>query len=68
VDWIFSTTQVGANFQVTIHRAEGRALIAVAASTLKAGTETSFWVGPGTYFLRVNSHGGDWKIAVQDLR
>ena len=23
--------------------------------------------GPGTYFLRINSSGGDWKIGVQDL-
>jgi hypothetical protein len=29
---------------------------------------TSFWAGPGTYFLRINSSGGDWKVGIQDLR
>ena len=39
----------------------------VTANTQKGGADTSFWAGPGMYFLKVNSAGGDWKLDVQDL-
>jgi hypothetical protein len=67
VDWMFSPAPAGGNLQVFIYRADGRLLVALAASS-KGGSDTSFWAGPGKYFLRINSAGGDWKIDVQDLR
>jgi hypothetical protein len=67
VDWMFSPGRAGGNFQVFIYRADGRLLANLAASS-NGGTDTSFWAGPGKYFLRINSTGGDWKIDVQDLR
>ncbi len=68
VDWIFSPGQTGGLFQVFIYRSDGRVLMNLAALNQKGGTDTSFWAGPGKYFLRVNSNGGDWKLDVQDLR
>jgi hypothetical protein len=68
VDWMFSPAQSGALFQVFIYRADGRLLMNLAANSQKGGSDTSFWAGPGKYFLRVNSAGGDWKLDVQDLR
>jgi hypothetical protein len=67
VDWMFSPAPAGGNFQVFIYRADGRLLVTLAASS-KGGSDTSFWAGPGKYFLRINSTGGDWKLDVQDLR
>jgi hypothetical protein len=67
VDWIFSPTHSGASFQVYIYRADGRLLLQQAANTV-GGSDTTFWFGPGKYFLRVNSSEGDWKLDVQDLR
>jgi len=67
VDWIFSPAQTGGLFQVFIYRSDGRVLMNLAALNQKGGTDTSFWAGPGKYFLRVNSNGGDWKLDVQDL-
>ena len=67
VDWMFSPAQTGGLFQVFIYRSDGRVLMDLAALSQKGGTDTSFWVGPGKYFLRVNSNGGDWKLDVQDL-
>lgn len=68
VDWIFNPTQTGGAFQVYIYSAEGRLLQNLAASVQKGGADSSFWLGPGTYFLKVTSSGGDWKLDVQDLR
>ena len=68
VDWIFSPAQTGGLFQVFIYRSDGRVLMDLAALNQKGGTDTSFWLGPGKYFLRINSNGGDWKLDVQDLR
>lgn len=67
VDWMFSPAQTGGLFQVFIYRSDGRVLMDLAALNQKGGTDTSFWAGPGKYFLRVNSNGGDWKLDVQDL-
>ncbi len=67
VDWMFSPAQSGGLFQVFIYRSDGRLLMNLAALNQKGGTDTSFWAGPGKYFLRVNSNGGDWKLDVQDL-
>jgi hypothetical protein len=68
VDWIFSpASSSGSVFQVFIYGADGRQLLNMAANNQKGGSDTSFWAGPGTYFLKVNSSGGDWKIGVQDL-
>jgi hypothetical protein len=67
VDWMFSPAAAGGNLQVFIYRADGRLLANLAGST-KGGSDTSFWAGPGKYFLRINSTGGDWKIDVQDLK
>ncbi len=68
VDWMFSPAQTGGIFQVFIYRADGRLLMNLAANNQRGGTDTSFWAGPGKYFLRINSGGGDWKVGVQDLR
>lgn len=66
VDWLFSPTSANGAFQVFIYASDGRTLMNMAANS-KGGTDTSFWAGPGTYFLRINSNGGDWKVDVQDL-
>ena len=68
VDWIFSpAAATGGVFQVFIYSADGRQLMNLAANSQKGGSDTSFWAGPGTYFLKINSSGGDWKVGVQDL-
>jgi hypothetical protein len=66
VDWIFSPTSSAGTFQVFIYASDGVTLMQMAASS-KGGSDTTFWAGPGTYFLRINSTGGDWKVGVQDL-
>ena len=43
-------------------------LMNIATNTAIGGPDTSFWTGAGTYFLKVNSSGGDWKLDVQDYR
>lgn len=69
VDWIFSpSSSAGGVFQIYIYSADGRQLMNLAANSQKGGSDTSFWAGPGTYFLRINSSGGDWKVGIQDLR
>jgi Tol biopolymer transport system component len=67
VDWIFSPSASGGQLQIFIYRADGKILASLAANE-RGGAGTSFWAGPGKYFLRVNATGGDWKIDVQDLR
>jgi hypothetical protein len=66
VDWLFTPTQPGATLQVLIY-SPGGVLLQVAANTHLSGADTSFWTGAGTYYLKVNSIGGDWKLDVQDL-
>lgn len=68
VDWLYNPPQSGGIFQVFIYSADGALLMDVAANTQKSGPDSSFWAGPGTYFLKINSTGGDWKLDVQDLR
>jgi len=68
VDWIFSPAQTGGILQVFIYRADGRLLMNLAVNNEKSGSSSTFWTGPGTYFLKIGSSGGDWKVAVQDLR
>lgn len=67
IDWIFNPVQ-GGILQVFIYQSNGRLLLNLAANAQKSGSDTSFWAGAGTYLLKVNSSGGDWKIGVQDLR
>ena len=67
VDWIFSPTSPTSVFQVYIYAQDGVTVMQVAASSKGGGSDTSFWAGPGTYSLRINSSGGDWKVGVQDL-
>jgi hypothetical protein len=68
VDWIFSpSSSNGGAFQVFIYSADGRQLLNLAANSLKGGADTNFWAGPGTYYLKISSAGGDWKVGVQDL-
>jgi hypothetical protein len=67
VDWIFSPAQTGGILQVFIYRADGRLLMNLAVNNEKSGSSSTFWTGPGTYFLKISSSGGDWKVAVQDL-
>jgi len=67
VDWLYNPPQTGGILQVFVYSADG-ALMQMAANTQLAGPDSSFWAGPGTYFLKVNSTGGDWKLDVQDLR
>jgi hypothetical protein len=68
VDWIFSTVKSGGSLQVFVYEADSRMLLNLSANTQQAGAATSFWAGAGTYFLKINSSQGDWKISVQDLR
>jgi hypothetical protein len=67
VDWIFNPPTTGGFLQVFIYSADG-ALMDVATNTTGVGSDSTFWAGPGTYFLKVNSNAGDWKLDVQDLR
>jgi hypothetical protein len=68
VDWIFSpSSSNGGVFQVFIYSADGRQLLNLAANGHGGGSDTSFWAGPGTYYLKISSAGGDWKVGVQDL-
>jgi hypothetical protein len=66
VDWIFSPSSPNSAFQVFIYASDGRTLMNMAANS-HGGSDTSFWAGPGTYYLRISSSGGDWKVGVQDL-
>ena len=66
VDWVFSPASSTSLFQVFIYASDGRTLMNMAANS-HGGSDTTFWAGPGTYFLRINSNGGDWKVGVQDL-
>jgi hypothetical protein len=68
VDWLFAPPQSGGIFQVFVYSADGALLMDMAANTQKSGPDSTFWAGPGTYFLKINSTGGDWKLDVQDLR
>lgn len=68
VDWIFSPAQSGGILQVFIYHADGRLLMNLAANSAKGGSDSTFWAGAGKYFLKINSTGGDWKLAIQDLR
>lgn len=68
VDWLYNPPQSGGIFQAFIYSADGALLMDMAANTQKSGPDSSFWAGPGTYFLKINSTGGDWKLDVQDLR
>ena len=68
VDWLFAPAQSGASLQVFIYSLDGRVLMDLAANTQQSGASSSFWSGAGRYYLKVNASGGDWKVAVQDLR
>jgi len=67
VDWLFTPNQPGAAFQVFIHAASGGARLQIATNTHIGGADSSFWVGPGAYYLVVNTVGGEWKLDVQEL-
>lgn len=67
VDWLYNPPAAGAFLQVFIYSADGT-LMNIATNTAVGGPDTSFWTGAGTYFLKVNSSGGDWKLDVQDYR
>jgi hypothetical protein len=67
VDWLYDPPQSGGVLQVFIYAADGHLLMDTAANTQKSGPDSSFWMGAGTYYLKVNSTGGDWKLDVQDL-
>jgi hypothetical protein len=66
VDWVFNQTQAVGQMQVFIYSADGR-LLNIATNIQRADANTTFWLGPGTYQLKVISSGGDWKLDVQDL-
>ncbi len=66
VDWVFNQTQPVGQLQVYIYSADGK-LLNVATNVQHSDADTTFWAGPGTYQLKVNSSGGDWKLDVQDL-
>ena len=68
LDWIFSPGQSDASLQVFIRQSDGRLLANLVANNQKGGADSSFFVGAGKYFLKINSSGGDWRLAVQDLR
>lgn len=66
VDWLFNQSMPTGQMQVYIYSADGK-LLNVAGNTARGGSDTTFWMGPGTYQLKVNATGGDWKLDVQDL-
>ena len=66
VDWLFNQAQAAGQLQVYIYSADGK-LMNVAGNTPRTGSDTTFWMGPGTYVLRIYATGGDWKVDVQDL-
>ena len=66
VDWVFNQTQAVGQMQVFIYGADGR-LLNIATNIQRADANTTFWLGSGTYTLKVISSGGDWKLDVQDL-
>ena len=66
VDWLFNQAQSAGQLQVYIYSADGK-LLNVGANTARSGSDTTFWMGPGTYLLKVYAVGGDWKVDVQDL-
>jgi hypothetical protein len=66
VDWVFSQTQSLGQLQVYIYSADGK-LLNIATNVQRSDSNTTFWAGPGTYLLKVNASGGDWKLDVQDL-
>lgn len=66
VDWLFNQSQSAGQIQVYIYSADGK-LLNVAANSARSGSDTSFWMGPGSYVLKVYATGGDWKVDVQDL-
>jgi hypothetical protein len=66
VDWLFNQAQPVAQFQVFIYSADGK-LLNIATNVQRSDSNTTFWAGPGTYMLKINSSGGDWKLDVQDL-
>lgn len=66
VDWLFNQIQPQGQLQVYIYGSDGK-LLNIAANAHGTGSDTTFWVGPGTYLLKVNASGGDWKLDVQDL-
>lgn len=68
IDWLFSPTQPRAVLQVFVFAADSRQLLQLATNTAAAGADSRFWIGPGKYYLRINASGGDWKVAVQELR
>ena len=66
VDWVFNQTQSLGQLQVYIYSADGK-LLNFATNVQRSDSNTTFWAGPGTYLLKVNASGGDWKLDVQDL-
>ena len=72
IDWLFNPQQPGDALKVFIHSATGTASagarLQIATNTHLAGADSSFWVGPGAYYLVVDTIGGDWKLDVQELR
>jgi len=66
VDWVFNQTQPVGQMQVFIYGADGR-LLNIATNIQRTDANTTFWLGPGSYVLKVISSGGDWKLDVQDL-
>ena len=66
LDWLFNQSQSAGQLQVYIYSADGK-LLNVGANTARSGSDTTFWMGPGTYLLKVYAVGGDWKVDVQDL-
>jgi len=67
IDWDFSPGQYAGIIQIYVYRSDTRQLVNLVANTQKAGSDSSFQRGAGTYYLKVNSTGG-WKVAVQDFR
>ncbi len=64
VDWLFSPVTANPQLQVYVYAADGRQLLTLAGNTSTSGPDSSFWLGQGTYFLRVHATGGAWKVAV----
>jgi hypothetical protein len=68
IDWIFTPGQFAGLIQIYVYRTDTKQLVNLAANTQKAGSDTSFQRGAGTYYMKINSANGDWKVAVQDFR
>ena len=67
IDWDCAPAQFGGIIQAFVYSGANN-LVGVAANTQNDGADTSFQHKAGTYYLKINSANGNWKVDVQDMR